>query len=76
MHESDVISVTAGDRQRLAVLFRVDSNPLRVTAACLVPSTGVPRQQPVGCTRPQEKQRAERVGHLLHTGLAEHAPRT
>ncbi|WP_406723573.1 hypothetical protein WJ438_01235 [Streptomyces sp. GD-15H] len=58
----------------LALLFRADGDLLRVTAACLAPSTGVPRQQPVRCARPQEKQRAERVGHLLQTRLAERAP--
>lgn len=76
MHESDVISVTIGDGQRLALFFRMDSDLLRVTAACLTPFTIVPRQRPVRCTRPQEKQRAERVGHLLQTGLAERAPHT
>ncbi|MFE4824940.1 hypothetical protein ACFRFU_53215 [Streptomyces sp. NPDC056704] len=76
VQQSDFIGVTTGDGQRLAALFSVDSDPLRVTTARLAPPTGVPRQQHVRCARPQEKQRVGRVGHLLQTGLAERAPRT
>ncbi|MFE2472081.1 hypothetical protein [Streptomyces mirabilis] len=76
VQKSDFIDVATGDGQRLALLFSVDSDLLRVTTARLAPPTGVPRQQPVRCALPQEKQRVERVGHLLQTGLAERAPRT
>jgi hypothetical protein len=56
VRESDYIGVTFGDRQRLALLFSVDSNPLRVTTARPAPPTEVPRpQHAVRCARPQEK---------------------
>ncbi|WP_416972215.1 hypothetical protein [Streptomyces sp. 4F14] len=77
MQESDIITVTISDGSRLALLFSVDSDPLHISAARLARYPTVPRRQAaVRRVRPTEKVLIERVGRLLHTGLAGRAPLT
>ncbi|MEU8116849.1 MULTISPECIES: hypothetical protein [Actinomycetes] len=77
LQESDVITVPTGDGPQLALLFSMDSDPLRISAARLVAySDMLRRQSTVRCARPQDKPLVERVGSLLRSGLADLAPRT
>ncbi|MEU0845914.1 hypothetical protein ABZ370_41585 [Streptomyces sp. NPDC005962] len=77
LQESDVITVPTGGGPQLALLFSVDSDPLRISAARLVAYADVPRRQStVRCAQPQDKPLVERVGSLLLSGLAGLAPRT
>jgi len=77
LQESDVITVPTGDGPQLALLFSVDSGPLRISAARLVAHADVPqRQSTVRRAQPQDKPLVERVGSLLRSGLADLAPRT
>nr|WSZ11907.1 hypothetical protein OH837_00325 [Streptomyces canus] len=77
LQKSDVITVPAGDGPQLALLFSVDSDPLRISAARLVAHADVPRRwSTVRCAQPQDKPLVERVGSLLRSGLADLAPRS